>query len=217
MKKKTIALLMVVVLLFGVTVGGTIAWLTDTVSPVVNTFVVGNINIELDEAPLNADGKTINKTLERVNTNANYKLIPGNILQKDPEVRVLDESEACWLFIKIEESEGFSNYMRYQIASDWIPLNDVDNNNIADDGVYYREVASLVDKDNNTSVEVENANKYPVLKDDQVTVDENLTKQQLEAIATNPSLTITAYAVQKDNVASAAAAWEILFPSQPTS
>lgn len=217
MKKRTLALLMAVVMLFGVTVGGTIAWLTDTVSPVVNTFVVGNINIELDEAPLNADGKTINKTLERVNTNANYKLIPGNILQKDPEVRVLDESEACWLFIKIEESEGFSNYMRYQIASDWIPLNDVDNNNIADDGVYYREVASLVDKDNNTSVEVENANKYPVLKDNQVTVDENLTKQQLEAIATNPSLTITAYAVQKDNVASAAAAWEILFPSQPTS
>ena len=49
MKKKTIALLMVVVMLFGVTVGGTIAWLTASTSKVENTFTVGNINIQLDE------------------------------------------------------------------------------------------------------------------------------------------------------------------------
>ncbi|MBQ8603508.1 MAG: hypothetical protein IJ410_01505 [Oscillospiraceae bacterium] len=50
MKKKSIALLMAVVMLFGVTVGATIAWLTSTTGTVTNTFTVGNIEITLDES-----------------------------------------------------------------------------------------------------------------------------------------------------------------------
>lgn len=213
MKKKTIALFMAAVMLFGVVIGGTIAWLTDKATPVVNTFVAGDIDIELDEAPLNDDGITIDENATRVNANANYKLIPGNTLQKDPEVRVLDESEACWLFIKIEESTNFSTYMIYGVASGWIPLNDTNSDGIADDGIYYREVDSLVDKDDDSDVDDASAEKFQVLTNDTVTVKSGLTKSDLEGITENPTLTITAYAVQKANVTTAADAWKILFPT----
>ena len=45
--KKKIALLMAMVMLFGMTVAGTLAWLQAETDPVVNTFTVGNINITL--------------------------------------------------------------------------------------------------------------------------------------------------------------------------
>lgn len=216
MNKKIVAMMTAMVVLFGMVVGGTIAWLTDSEAPVVNTFVAGNIDIELDEAPLKADGKTIDTTVERVKVNTSYKLLPGNTLQKDPEVRVLDESEACWLFIKIEESTDFLTYMTYSVVDDWTPLNDEDGDGIADDGVYYQEVDSLVSRDDNTDVDDANAEEFQILTDNKVVVKNDLTKQQLDAITVNPTLTITAYAVQKDNVATAADAWEILFPTPVT-
>ena len=64
MKKKTIALLLVLVMIFGISVGGTIAYLTDK-KAVTNTFTVGNVKIKLTETavneagvPVNADGVT---------------------------------------------------------------------------------------------------------------------------------------------------------------
>lgn len=203
MKKRTIALMMSVVMLLGVVVGGTIAWLTSKPDPVVNTFVAGDIEIELDEAPLKEDGITIDKTATRVTKNEDYKLIPGNILEKDPQVRVLDESEACWLFIEVTKSSGFDNYMTFEIATGWTPLGD------AYPGIYYREVAALYGEDTDETMESTDTAKYQVLKDDQVKVIETLTKTQLEEIASNPTLTITAYAVQKANVDSATDAWSI--------
>ena len=55
MKKKTIALLLVMMMVFGITVGGTIAYLTDS-EKVVNTFTVGNVQIKLDEAKVDLYG-----------------------------------------------------------------------------------------------------------------------------------------------------------------
>jgi len=226
MKKRTIALVMAAVMLLGVTIGGTIAWLTAQSDDVVNTFTVGDINIELDEAPLNTDGLTLNETADRVKVNNNYKMIPGNELPKDPQVRVLAGSEACWLFVKIEKENNFDHFLHFEVSvndtdstdgvtPEWRPLEGVN-------GVYYREVESLV-------AATENA-EFDILLNNQVKVNELITKAEMDAldgidadgsttspaalaeIAARPKLTFKAYAVQKENVADAVTAWGYVNP-----
>lgn len=186
----TLALVLVVAV---ASVGGTIAWLTATTAPVTNTFTVGDINIELKET------KPENKTA---------KIIPGTDIEKDPKVTVKAGSEACWLFVKVEEvnwptakeADGTTRKVKYAIADGWALVEEQTN-------VYYRVVDATTAA---TGV------SYYVLKGDTtyangvVTVSENLTKTEAEAIGNGnsaPKLTFTAYAVQKDNVDSAADAW----------
>ena len=173
----TVALVLVVAL---ASVGGTIAWLTATTTPVTNTFTVGNIDIALAE------------------TTSNYKMVPGNTIAKDPTVTVKANSEACWLFVKIEESDNLKSYIDYSVAEGWTALTGVT-------GVYYREVAA-------TTTDT----AFSVLTSDQVTVKNTVTKADMDAIANNtaskPTLTFTAYACQKDNVADEATAWAKLNP-----
>ena len=176
MKKKTVALLLALVLVFGVVAGGTLAWLIDKTDPVVNTFTYGNINITLTES-----------------TGNNYKIIPGKDITKGPKVTVKATSEACWLFVEVKEEGTFvADKVTYSIADGWtkgdgtkIPAN-----------VYYREVSAVTaDTD------------FSVLKDNKITVKDTLTKEDIKNITTNPTLTFTAYAVQKDGIADAATAW----------
>lgn len=170
MKKKTLALVLALTLLVAGVVGGTLAWLTDRTAEVKNTFTVGDINIDLTE------------------TTRDYKMVPGNKLDKNPTVTVKANSEACWLFVKVTESENLNNFITYAIAEGWTEL---------ESGVYYREVSAS------------NADQtFPVLKDDAVTVNNTVTKAMLTADGfTNPTLTFKAYAIQKDHFTTAAAAW----------
>lgn len=170
MKKKTLALVLALTLLVAGVVGGTLAWLTDRTAEVKNTFTVGDINIDLTE------------------TTADYKMVPGNTIAKDPTVIVKAESEACWLFVKVTESTNLKDFITYAIAEGWTELQD---------GVYYREVpASNADQ------------TFPVLAGNTVTVKDTVTKAMLTADGfTNPTLTFKAYAIQKDHFTTAAAAW----------
>lgn len=175
----TVALVLVVAL---ASVGGTIAWLTDKTEAVTNTFTVGDINIELAE------------------TTTNYKMVPGNTIAKDPKVTVKANSEACYLFVKIEESTNLTDFISYRVADGWTELTGVTGVT----GVYYREVpANAADQSFNVlATKTGYANGY-------VTVNSDVTKAQMGALtdATRPTLTFTAYACQKDNVNSAADAW----------
>lgn len=182
MKKKTLALLLSLVLVFGVIAGGTLAWLIDKTDPVVNTFTYGNINITLTES-----------------TGNNYKIIPGKDITKDPKVTVKATSEACWLFVEVKEEGTFvADKVTYSIADGWtkgdgtkIPAN-----------VYYREVGAVTaDTD------------FSVLKDNKITVKDTLTKEDIKDITTNPTLTFTAYACQKDGINDAPTAWAKINPT----
>lgn len=179
----TLALVLVVAV---ASVGGTIAWLTDETESVVNTFTVGDINIELNE------------------TTNDYKMVPGNTINKDPKVTVKAGSEACWLFVKIEKSSNLDTFITYEVADGWAALT-------GQDGVYYREVSAVTGLTDTT---------FSVLKNDKVTVNTTVTKTMMEGLkvtgATRPTLTFTAYAVQKDNVNSAADAWTKLDVSSST-
>lgn len=173
--------LLALVLVFGCAVGGTFAWLTAKTDAVVNTFTYGDINIDLTES-----------------TGSAYKIIPGVNIDKNPKVTVTADSEACWLFVKVDEenwpsfkeADGKTAKIAYEIASGWTKLE-------GQNGVYYREVGAAAA---DTSFEV--------IKGNVITVSENLTKNEVNTVvALRPKLTFTAYAVQKDGVNSAADAW----------
>lgn len=132
--------------------------------------------------------------IELTETTTNYKMVPGNTISKDPKVTVKANYEACWLFVKVEKSANFDSFMTYDMADGWTELPSVT-------GVYYREVAATTA-----------ATDFSVLKGDSVSVKDTVTKADLNALTQNtfPTLTFTAYAVQKDNVADAATAWSKL-------
>lgn len=137
----------------------------------------------------------INITLTE-SPNLDLKMVPGKTITKDPKVTVEAKSEACWLFVKVKESTNFGTFMTYTMANGWTALD-------GQNGVYYREVAA-------TTADT----SFAVLKDNQVTVKDGVTKAQLEEVKTanQPTLTFTAYAVQKDNIADAATAWSKIAP-----
>ena len=93
------AMFCAVVLVAG-SIAGTIAYLTSETDVVKNTFTVGKITITLDEAKVTAYGAQDGDT--RVKENE-YKLIPGHEYKKDPTIHVTKGSEACWLFVKVED------------------------------------------------------------------------------------------------------------------
>lgn len=173
---RTFIMLLALVLVIGVAAGGTVAWLVASSNSVVNTFTYGDINIGLGET-----------------TGTDYKIVPGVDINKDPKVTVKANSEACYLFVKVEQTGNFvDGKVSYSIADGWTALE-------GENGVYYREVAA-------TTADMD----FYVLKNNKITVSDELTKgdiQNLSGADKTPKLTFTAYAVQKDGIADAATAW----------
>ena len=189
--KKFIAILSVFVMLaltmvVGCAVDGTVAWLVSKSESSVSTFTLGDINIELTESE---------------SGNQPLKIIPGVDIKRSLKVTVEPNSEACWLFVKIGETNwpdfmeanGTARKVSYSVAGEgdgWIALND-------HPGVYYREVSPTD----------EAGVAYDV--NCVVTVSKELTKAEVNSIAagTQPQLSFTAYAVQRDGIDDVAAAW----------
>ena len=104
MKKRILALCLVVGLLAVSVIGGTLAYFTDS-DKVENTFTVGKVDIILDEADTDEMGivkqNEEGEALARVKANE-YKLIPGHTYVKDPTVTVAAKSEPCYVYVEIE-------------------------------------------------------------------------------------------------------------------
>lgn len=200
MKKKAIVAVVALVLVLCCAMGGTLAWLVDSTTEVKNTFTYGDINISLWEHKLNDDGLTLSTDVFTGAEQTGFKMIPGNNIEKDPTVTVKADSEASWLFVKIVESDNFDSFMEYSIATGWTALNDANADGVADDGIYYRTVdATTADTD------------FAVLANDSVSVKDTVTKNMLkDGVFVAPTLSFTAYAVQRDtNITTAAQAWDI--------
>ena len=187
--KKFIAILSVFVMLaltmvVGCAVDGTVAWLVSESESSVSTFTLGDININLT-------GESESQPL---------KIIPGVKIERSLKVTVEPNSEACWLFVKVEganwshfpDANGTAKVSySVDVQDGWTALNN-------HPGVYYREVSAENAK---TGVE------YDV--NGVVAVSEELTKAEINSIAsgTQPQLSFTAYAVQRDGIGDAATAW----------
>ena len=96
---KSLALVLALVLLTGGAVGGTLAWLTANSTPVENTFTTSNIGVSLTE-----------KETE-------FKMVPGHSIDKDPRVTVTANSEDCYLFIEVTES-NIKDYIKYAVNTE---------------------------------------------------------------------------------------------------
>lgn len=194
--KKFIAILSVFVMLaltmvVGCAVDGTVAWLVSESKSSVSTFTLGDINIKLT-------GESESQPL---------KIIPGVEIRRSLKVTVEPNSEACWLFVKVEETnwpdlketDGTTRKVSYSVdvQNGWTALN-------THPGVYYREVSA---EDAKTGVE------YDV--NGVVAVSKELTKAEVNSIAsgTQPQLSFTAYAVQRYSFEDAAKAWEAANPA----
>ena len=191
MKKKTKALMLVLcaVLLVTASVLGTMAYLTST-DKVVNTFTVGKVAITLDEAQVKEDGTPV-ADAARVKQNA-YHLLPGHTYTKDPTVHVQANSEDSFIFVKVEN--GIANYedrptIAEQIAArGWTPLTGVEN-------VYYKTYTKSAE-----------STDLPVFGNFTIANHADAA-DSWNNFSAETKVAVTAYAVQQDGFASAAAAW----------
>lgn len=200
MKKKTLALLLALVLVFGAAVGGTIAYLTDTTGPVTNTFTVGEVDITLTETfntDTNSDG---------ANDVWKAQLIPGTTYAKDPVVTVTGNSEDCWLFVKFEQNGNPATYLTYTsnltTENDWTQGDGTD----IPANVWYRAV-NKADPIKSFQLLAGNST-YPT---GCISVKDTVTNDNMAA-ASNAQLVYTAYACQKANM-SAIDAWAAVNPT----
>ena len=200
MKKRTLALILALVLVFGAAVGGTIAYLTDTTGPVTNTFTVGEVDITLTET-FNTDTNNDQK-----NDAWQAQLIPGTTYTKDPIVTVTADSEDCWLFVKFEEIGSPKTYLTYTsnltAANGWTQGDDTD----IPSNVWYRAVDKAA---TDTSFQLlAGDNIYPT---GCISVKDTVTNQNMNTAA-NAQLVYTAYACQSANM-SVEAAWAAVKPT----
>lgn len=104
MKKKSILMAAIAVMLVAVlVVGGTLAYFTDTKSA-TNTFTMGNVAITLDETDVN------NPKARTANGNT-YNVYPGQTVQKDPIVHNTGKNAAY-----IRATVNVSNWMNLVAA-----------------------------------------------------------------------------------------------------
>lgn len=196
--KKIVAALLAAVLLIGVGVGGTLAWLKDSTETITNTFTTSDVDIDLTET------KTV------------FKMVPGSDIEKDPKVTVKAGSEDCYVFVKVEAKNGAilssatsnpnTDYIQYTIADGWTQLKNDEDEVIS--GVYYREAKA--------------GDEFRVLDQNKVYVLDTVTKGMMNAIDgevdvtdkseeeieaakkaetdKQPTLSFTAYAIQKNNL-----------------
>lgn len=207
-KMKPLMLALCAVLLVGATILGTVAYLTDTTS-VVNTFTVGQVDIRLDEAVVDENGKPVGD--DRTEEGNKYHLLPGQTYTKDPTMTVVKGSEESYVRILVtincyEELaaifgdpflpqyfvEGWDNTV-------WLTTNTISrdeaNNTATYEFRYFESVKPAADTD--------------LVLDalfDTITVPDELTGAQLATIA-DLEITVEGHAIQASGFDTADAAW----------
>lgn len=197
LSKKSIALILALAMVVGSVVGGTIAWLTAGPEEVKNVFTTSSIGVDLKE------------------TTTEFKMIPGWTIEKDPKASVDEDSEDCYLFVKIigenavikkEDNSGIyhlGDYIVYAIAEGWTAVPGVEN-------VFYKKIDEdsgkgvghiiLGEGTYKDSMKTEDTDDDVTVKwnDNSVAVKPSVTESMMEGITEEkyPTLSFTAYAVQ---------------------
>ena len=127
--KKTWLIVACTVMVLAVSVVGTIAYLTDTTGPVVNTFTMGNLlddplNFVLKEhqaTDADKDGVYTLDDTKEVNTNT-YTVLPGVDLPKDPFVKTNETLKLdAYVFVEVVDETGTA--LHFTVDSDkWTKL-----------------------------------------------------------------------------------------------
>lgn len=183
---KTMFMILAVVLIVGISVGGTLAWLTATSGPVTNTFTVGDINITLAES-----------------TPPNYKIVPGGEDNKDPTITVSKNSENCYVYVTVDNNvvlNGTTVATPNIDPTNWISVQTQGTKTL----YRYKDV-----------VLASTTNDQPLPVFTKVVYSDTITKGNINTLA-NTTIVINGFAHQSDNTTlsvanDAAIAWA--FPS----
>ena len=176
---------------------------------VTNTFTVGQVAINLDEAKVTEDGKAVTPA-ERVKANS-YKLLPGHTYTKDPTVTVLKGSEFSYIKMTVTFTEAkelddifapnganlTSIFNGYDDAN-WIAKGDTKDAdaNTRTYEFWYKEAVGAP----TTDVKLDALFKS-------ITVPNDITGEQLATIQ-GMTITVNAYAIQADGFKTAEEAWD---------
>ncbi|MGN1112987.1 MAG: SipW-dependent-type signal peptide-containing protein [Acutalibacteraceae bacterium] len=203
-KKKAYIILVSAVLVLGIVLGGTVAYLSSLSDVVTNTFTIGDVNITLTEHALEADGKTLGSTISSTGEN-NYNFVPGDVLPKDPTINIDTTSEPCWLFVKAIESQnthsslptGDQQIIKWainttdQTGGKWTKLSGV----TGVDNVWYCKIDNPA---TTSTVQVLTGTNGGTIQ-----VNSGITKEMRNAIfASKPILKFKAAAIQQANIGS---------------
>lgn len=121
--RRAMLLLVCAVLLAGLSVGATMAYLTGN-DAVKDTFTVGGVQITLDEAKVTPDDPFFSDDDQRVQGNA-YQLLPGCVYPQEPVVTVKAGSTDCYLYAEIVTEGSVEGVLEYAVRAEWMPLADV--------------------------------------------------------------------------------------------
>lgn len=197
---KSVLLIGALALIFVCTAGSTLAWMFDKTSPITNTFVVGDISITLTESDTDGDGD------DKTNSYSFEASAEGEDLAiaKDAVVTVEKGSEDCWVFVKVEESDNFKDYLEYSMAKypdadGWKQLKATDLPKGTT--VWYLKAQDI--SENKT---------FDILKDRSVYAKGTVSQEELDSLEEKdyPTLVFSAYAIQMDQVSTPEEAWEKL-------
>ena len=100
--KKTLTIVMAMVLVAAVAVTGTLAYMSAQSVEVTNTFKFGNMTITLDESKVGENGEIITGAARVVKNE--YKVTPGATVAKDPTVHVEAGSEKCYVYVSVQNN-----------------------------------------------------------------------------------------------------------------
>ena len=183
------AISMMLIVCFAIT--GTVAWLTAKTDTVPDTFTFGKVEIKLIDATNNNVewSATVHKNAYDAGlyttetTDGKFKLIPGASFDFNPAVKVLDGSESCYVFVKIEVPANLAAAIVPLKLTDWTPVAGQTN-------VYAYTPGNVFTK-------VEKNGECIIVKDNQMVTKTSATLATLEAVGEDV-ITITAYAIQSE-------------------
>lgn len=173
---------------------GTVAWLVDKTDTVQDTFTYGKVDIELLDATnggkwvdsAHKKAKNEDKLYIGTDNNGSFKLIPGASFDFNPAVQVVDGSEDCYIFVKIEPQSGLEKYTTINLGSGWVKVDGA--NNIYAYGT--EAVMTKTSAGNKTTGFVYNGT---------LVVNSSVTSADVKD-ATDLTVKVTAYAIQADHL-----------------
>lgn len=190
--KKLVIAVVALSLALACVVGSTLAFLVAESETVTNTFTYGNIQIELWENPLDADGNfdTDNKNYEGLEY---LKVVPGDEVKKNPTVTVKEDSENCYVYVLVTNNlistaeNAVTPVATLNIKENWISIETSGNSTL------YRYTTNP-----------QTAGDYNVF--DEVSFSGDLKVADIETLKTiEDAIVIKAYAHQSDNTTMAVA------------
>ena len=132
MKKKIIAVCLIVAMAAIAVVGGTLAWFTDD-EEATNTFTVGNVDITLTEPNWTSTG-----------SQDAPEVYPGEPLAKDPTV-TNDGANPCFVRIKVTGLDCLAPAGNITYRTDYVPGKLGDHWVLHTDGYFYYDQVLAVD------------------------------------------------------------------------